>query len=377
MIKVLNIVTDTNIGGAGRLLIQYLKCFDRSKFDIVIAVPSGSELIPLINEVGYRTVETEFSHDKSWEKGAVGEYKRIIREEKPDIVHTHSSLAGKVAAYLCGVRCRIYTRHCAFEMPRRLTSFPGKQINGLVNNTLSTAIVAVAQAAADNLTETGVSEKKITVIINGVEPMREISTEERSVFRKSLGIGEDEFVCLISARLEDYKGHSYLIDTAREVRDSLNGERKVRFIFMGDGSIRSELEKSASEKGVDDIIMFTGFVSDVAPYCNIMDLNLNCSWGTETSSLALSEGMSLRKPAVATDFGGNPYMVTDGVNGLVVPKKNSSAMAQAILKIVRDRELYEKLSEGAYSEYTKKFTSKAMTKKLEELYENEVSKRVK
>lgn len=374
MIKVLNIVTDTNIGGAGRLLIQYLKCFDREKFDIAIAVPSGSALIPLIKEVGYRVIETEYGHDRSWEKGAVGEYRRIIRAEKPDIVHTHSSLAGKVAAWMCGVRGRIYTRHCAFEMPRRLTTFPGKQINGFINNTLSTSIVAVAQAAADNLTETGVSAKKITVIINGVEQMREISDAERAAFREKIGIGADEFVCLISARLEDYKGHSYLIDTAKEVRDSLGGDKKVRFIFMGDGSIRRELEEKVASVGVGDIVMFTGFVDDVAPYCNIMDLNINCSWGTETSSLALSEGFSLRKPAVVTDFGGNPYMVTDGVNGLVVPKKDSHAMAEAILKIIRDPELYARLSDGARSEYEAKFTSDAMTRKLEAIYEKEAAR---
>lgn len=371
MIKVLNIVTDTNIGGAGRLLIQYLRNFDKCRFDIAVVVPSGSMLIPLIKAEGYRVIETEKGHDKSWEKGAVKEYKRIIREEKPDIVHTHSAFSAKVAAFLCGVKGRIYTRHCAFEPSKRMTTFPGKQLNGFVNNTLSTSIIAVAQAAADNMTDTGVDPRKITVIINGVEPMRSISSEERSDFRRSLGIGDDEIVCLISARLEDYKGHSYLIDTAKEVRASLDGEKKVRFIFMGDGSIRKELEAQSKERGVDDIIIFTGFVDDVAPYCNIMDINLNCSWGTETSSLALSEGMSLSKPAVVSDFGGNPYMITDGVNGLVVQKKNSHAMAEALLRLIRDDELRAILGHGAREQYEEKFTASAMTRQLEAIYEKE------
>lgn len=374
MIKVLNIVTDTNIGGLGRLLIQYLKCFNREKFEIVNAVPSGSLLIPLIEELGYRVIETEKGHDRSWERGAAAEYRRIIRREKPDIVHTHSSFSGKLAAWQCGIRGRMYTRHCAFEMPGYLTQFPGKQINGFVNNTLSTSIIAVAQAAADNLTETGVSDKKITVIINGVESMKSLPEDERSAFRKKIGIGEDEFVCLISARLEDYKGHSYLIETAGEVRARLGDERRVRFIIMGDGSIRQELEAQVSAAGLEDIVMFTGFVEDVVPYCNIMDLNINCSWGTETSSLALSEGFSLHKPAVATDFGGNPYMVTDGVNGFVVPKKDSHAMAEAILRIIRDPELLKKLSDGARSEYEAKFTAEAMTRQLEEIYEKEAAR---
>lgn len=375
MIKVLHIVTDTNIGGAGRLLIQYLRNFDRSRFDISVAAPSGSMLIPLITECGYRVIETEKGHDRSWEKGAVSEYKRIIRAEKPDIVHTHSALSARLAAYLCGVKSRIYTRHCAFEPSKKLTTFPGKQLNGLVNNTLSTAIIAVAHSTADNLISTGIDAKKIHVIINGVEPLRALSPGERLSFRSSLGIGADEFVCLISARLEDYKGHSYLIKTAREVRDALGGERKVRLIFMGDGSEREKLEAEAKDAGVGDIIIFTGFVDDVAPYCNIMDLNLNCSWASETSSLALSEGMSLAKPAVVTDVGGNPYMVTDGVNGFVIPKKNPGAMAEAILRLIRDGELLGRLGQNARAQYEEKFTAAAMTHQLEKIYEEEMQKR--
>ena len=84
--------------------------------------------------------------------------------------------------------------------------------------------------------------------------------------------------------------------------------------------------------------------------------------------------MSLGRPAVVADFGGNPYMITDGVNGLVVPKRDSAAMAEAILKIVRSPELYRTLSDGARSEYKSKFTSDVMTRNLEALYEREMER---
>lgn len=375
MIKVLNVLTDTNVGGAGRIFIQYLRCIDRSRFDVYTAVPSGSALIPLIEKEGFSVIDTKFGHDRSFERGATGELRRIIKEVKPDIVHTHSSFAGKLAAYLCGVKSRIYTRHCVFDMPKKLTTFPGKQVNGLINNTLSTDIIAVADAAAENLTDTGVDPEKITVILNGVEPVRTLGAEEKAEFRRSIGIGEDEFVGLISARLEVYKGHSYLIESAKIIREKLGDSRKFRIIFMGDGAEREELEKKCRELGVEDIIMFTGFVSDVAPYCNIMDLNLNCSWGTEASSLALCEGMSLGKPAVVTDFGGNPGLISNGENGLLVPKKNSAAMAEAIIRVMEDDELYGRLSKGALDRYKSDFTSEVMTRKVEEIYEKSVGRR--
>lgn len=369
MIKILNIMTDATLGGAGRVLLQTLKCLDRERFDLVVAAPSGSALVPLVQELGYRVIETEKGHDRSWERGAVKEYKRIIRAEKPDIVHTHSSLAGKVAAWLLGVPVRIYTRHCVFEMSKRATTFPGKQISGLINNTLSTGIVAVAHAARDNLVETGVDPKKITVIINGVEPLPELSAAEKLEFRRSLGFDEKDLICLLSARMEPYKGHSYLLETVKLLQD-----RTIKFILMGDGSCKADLERQAKELGIGDRVHFTGFVLDVVPYCNICDLNLNCSYGTEASSIALAEGMSLGKPMVVTDFGGNPYMVTEGVNGLMVPQKDPKAMADAILKIAKDPALYSRLSVGAKAEYEKKFNARAMTAQLEALYEQQIAR---
>ncbi len=369
MIKVMNILTDTNIGGAGRLLVNYLKNFDRSQFDVSVVLPRGSALKKCVNEVGYTVYETEHGADKSFDLAAVGELKRLIREQKPDIVHTHSSFSGKLAAYLAHVPHRFYTRHCAFPQPKKLTTFPGKQINGFINNTLATDIVAVAQAAADNLIETGVSRDKITVIINGVERMRSVTDAEKKELRSRLGITDGAFVCGISARLEEYKGHRYLLDSAQAV---LASHPDTYFLIIGGGSEENSLKNIAHEKGIDSHVIFTGFVDDVAPYYNIMNLNLNCSIGTETSSLALSEGMSLGVPAIATTYGGNPYMITDGVNGFLVPERDSAAMAEKIETAEDDAELYGKLCRGALEMYEKKFTAAAMTRQLEDLYRRAV-----
>lgn len=374
MIKVLNIMTDSNFGGAGRVLLHCLKCFDRTRFEVVVLIPQGGALVPLVEAEGYRVIQTQYGRDRSWDPKALKEYCRIIKEEKPDIVHTHSAFSGKLAAWLCGVKSRIYTRHCVFDMPRKLTTFPGKQLNGLVNNTLSTSIVAVAHAAADNLTDTGVSSKKIRVIINGVEPLEALDTAKKQEFRRSLGIAEDQFVCLISARLEVYKGHSYLMETVKELEKRPELFEKLHFIVMGTGSCKEQVEQQAKDLGIAEKVLFTGFTTDIVPYCNIMDLGLNCSYGTEASSMALAEGMSLGKPAVVTDFGGNPYMITHGVNGLVVPQKDPVAMAEAIAQVATDPALYETLCQGARTEYQQKFTAKAMTEQLEALYEEDVTR---
>ena len=374
MIRVLNVLTDSNIGGAGRLLVNYLHNFDRSRFDVTVALPEDSALIPAVEAENWPVVGMKYGRDKSWDRRSVGELKRIIREVKPQIVHTHSSLSARVAAWECGVPCRFYTRHCAFEPSKKLTSFPGKQINGLLNRVLNTDIVAVAEAAKKNLTDTGVPEDMITVIINGVEPLRTTTAEENDRLRNELGIGREDFVCGIVARLEDYKGHSYLLESAAEIVKTHPG---TVFLIVGEGTQEQALKEQARELGIAGNAVFTGFADDVAPYYGIMDLNVNCSWGTETSSLALSEGMSVGVPAVATTYGGNPYMITEGVNGLLVPEKDPAALTEAVLRIMEDPALLARLSEGARRMYREKFTAAAMTRQLERLYEASAAKHIR
>lgn len=355
-------------------MVNYLHNFDRTKFDIRVVLPKDSQLIPFVAAEHYPVTKIEHGRDKSFDMAAVGEIRKIIREFRPDIVHTHSAFSGKLAAWLCRVPCRFYTRHSAFPPSKKLTTFPGRQINGFVNNTLATDIVAVAEAAKDNLTDTGVDPKKITVIINGSEEVRRISDKSNLALKQELKIPDSAFVCGISARLEPYKGHATLLDAAKTV---VSEHPDVVFLIIGSGSCDASLKDQAASLGISDKVRFIGFVNDVAPYYNIMDLNLNCSWGTETSCLALSEGMSLSIPAVATTYGGNPYMITEGVNGLLVPEKDPDALSGAILSLIRDPERLAQLSSGARAMYEEKFTASGMTRRLEELYVDSVNRHMK
>lgn len=374
MIKVIHILSDSNIGGAGTLLINYLKNFDREKFLIKIILPKNSLLIPRIEALDYEVIKISGNQDKSLDFKAVKELKKIFKKEKPDIVHTHSSMSGKIAAFLSGVKVRMYTRHCAYDPKKFMTVFPCKQINGFVNNTLSTHIIAVANAAKDNLTDTGVSEKKISVIINGVEPLISKSEEEKLAIRKKYGIKKDDFVFGIVARLEDVKGHKYFIEGVQML---LNEYDNVKFIIAGTGALENELKEKVNTLGLSDKIIFTGFVTDVSSIYSVMDMNVNCSYGTETSSLALSEAMSLGVPAIASIYGGNPYMVTDGENGLLCEKQNSKALYEKMKYILENPTVHEKMKKTAREHYEKKFTAKKMTQTLEKIYEEQYERTLK
>ena len=117
-----------------------------------------------------------------------------------------------------------------------------------------------------------------------------------------------------------------------------------------------------------DNVIFTGFITDVDKLMAITDVQANASYGTEATSLALLEGMSIGIPAVVSDFGGNPGVIKTGRNGIVVPKQNSHALAEGLEKLLTDDELYKKMSAGAREIFNSTFTSKAMTENTENYY---------
>lgn len=363
MIKVIEVSTDTNIGGAGRVLLILLKELDRTKFDVSVILPEESLLRPEIEKLGIRVIEVSGIADKSLDFPAIKNLKKIFDEEKPHIVHAHASMSARIAARFSGCKV-IYTRHSVFPPSKIISKGIGKVINGMVNNFFADRIIAVAEAAKDNLTATGISHKKIDVILNGVYPLTPI--EDKEEIYKRFGITPGEKVVSIVARLEDIKGHDYFIEAADML---LKDGCRAKFIIAGTGSYEEHLKDKVKELGREDDIIFTGFITDVDALMNITNIQVNASFGTEATSISLLEGMSLGIPAVVSDFGGNPGVIKSCVNGFVVEKQNAKALKDCIELLLSNEELYEKLSVGSKMVFDKVFTAQTMTRNTEAIYE--------
>ena len=240
MIKVLEVSSDSNIGGAGKCIVTFLKHYDRGRFDVGAVVPTGSKLLPEIEALGVKTYELDRLAEKSLDAGAVKLLKKLFKRLRPDIVHTHGCMSARIAAKLCGIKV-VYTRHSVFEPSPRLSRGIGKLINGAVNSRAADRIIAVAEAAKDNLTATGVPEKKIDVILNGVEPLREYSPDEREKARAIFGIAPDEKAAAIIARLTEAQGAG----RQGEVSDRGHGRRGERHQAPNRGRGSQRLRENA------------------------------------------------------------------------------------------------------------------------------------
>ncbi len=370
MIKVMNILTDSNIGGAGRCLINYLKYCDRSRFEITVVLPRGSLLIPEVEAVGFSVLEADHIAECSFSRKAIGSLREIIRREKPDIVHTHGSFSGRIAGRLCGCMV-VYTRHSAFPVPSYLRKGPGHWFNGAVNDFFADSIIAVSPATAENLTDSGVSEKKITTMMNGTAPLQKSSPETCRQLRQQLELSEDVFSAGILARLECYKGHRLLLEAAKELMEE---GRDFRFLIGGSGPEEENIRRDIREMGLSEKVLFLGFVRNVPSVLSILDVQLNCSYGTEASSIALIEGMSLGLATVASDYGGNPWQVDDGVTGLLFESQNSHDLAEKLRLLMDDPALLEKMRRNALDTYNRRFTGQIFAENVEAVYEKTLNK---
>ena len=362
--KVYEAISDSNIGGAGILLVTRLKHSNRKEFQTTVLLPKNSELKSRLREISIPTIEIDGGADRSFALQTIASYCAIFRRDRPQLVNCHGCFSARIAAKICRIPC-VYTRHCAYPPKKWQTMCLGKAMIGAIQSFFCDTVIAVADAAKQNLLDMGVPEKKIHVIINGVDGLRKIDERERESLRSDLNFPSYAIVIGICARLEPCKGHFDLLKAAELL---LQCADRYRFLIVGSGSMEKELKMFCQSHHLNYAVRFVGFQKDVAPYVNLFDILANCSVGTETSSLAISEAMSLGIPAVVSDYGGNPHMVKNETNGLLYPTHNYTALAEQIHRIANDFELYQKLSVGARERFLSEFQATHMVKQTEALY---------
>ncbi len=361
MIHVVQVLSDTNIGGAGKYLLNYLKYYDRTQFRVTVILPIGSRLSDAVRACPEVTLlEAPYMADISYDKRCVAWLKDVLTELKPSLLHTHASLSARIAGRKADVPIILATRHCIEPIPHGVKALA----LAAANNALCDYYIAVADAVVKNLTACGIKRDKIKLVNNGVEPVCRLSADERTAQRTALGLSPQHTAFGIFGRLEPVKGHKYFIKAAWQV---LKEEPDARFFIVGTGSQEEELKRLATHYNLEDKVIFTGFAEDPAPLLNAMDVNVNAS-ESEAMSLSVLEAMSLGLPSIATKNGGNRELVHNEVNGLLVGYADSASMALAMTRLIHDTEARAHMAANAEQSYRQNYTVQTMVNRLEKLY---------
>lgn len=364
--RVLHVISDSNIGGAGVLLTSLLRNFDSARVQSTVAIPEGSALRGRLETLGVPMRVLHAPADR-YSMASIRELCHMIRETESEIVHANAALNARIAGKRCGVRV-LHTRHCCFPVTGIWRFPPMRYLGGAYNRRLSDRVIATAEAAATDLSALGIARDRIDVVINGSEEVRAVGEDELARLRQRWGLRKEDFVVGICARLEEYKGHEVFLRAARLLIERLPHLR-LRFLIVGTGTRLVALERMASSLGISPWVTFCGFVEDMAPIYRLLRVNVNCSHGTETSCLALSEGMSAGVPCVVSDYGGNRAMVEESEAGTVFPVGDAVALADAVARIATDPVLEARMKKAAYARYLEHYTAKEMTDRVTEIYE--------
>ena len=360
-IKVLHILTDKNIGGAGRWLLYYLKYHNRNAFQVKVVLPHNSLLADAVKALDVPVIAMEEMEDKSFDKKAMKALVKLFKEEKPDIVHTHASMTARMAARAAMVPSIFNTKHCMESAPGIL---PKKIVRREVNAAFSDKIIAVSRAVRRSMVHAGTSPEQIAVVYNGIEPIAIPAAEEKAALLQSYGGKAGEMAVGMVARLEEVKDHETFLLAAQNV---LEHRRDVRFYIVGDGSLRDELERRAYELGISSNVTFTGFIKDVEKIEAALDIAVITS-KAEALCLSIIESMIAGIPAVGTDSGGVAEVIKHGENGFLVPIGDADQLAERIEELLADDAKRKAFGEHAKKHAESMFMADKMTKRIEKLY---------
>jgi len=298
--------------------------------------------------------------------------RRAIREFGPDVVHTHSAkagLLGRYAAWNLGTQSIVHTIHGAPFHPYQSTiarEFFRRCERAATRKCHS--IISVADAMTSLMVRANVvTEDKCTTVLSGmgVEPFL-TANEHRESMRKQLGYAQQQCVIGMIARLFYLKGHADLVAAAKRV---VREAPQVRFLLVGDGKLRSDIECKIRKAGLRDYFQFTGLVpqEDIPTLIGAMDIVVHTSL-REGLARVLPQALIAGKPVVSYDIDGAREVVITGETGFLVPPRGLEQLSTSILSLVTNPQERTRLGEQGRSRFTEAFRHENMTKQIRSIY---------
>jgi glycosyltransferase involved in cell wall biosynthesis len=292
----------------------------------------------------------------------------VLREWKPDILHTHhyeQALIGWIATRFCRRTRLVIGRHYSDAIYRLPTGLHRKALLQLedMSNRAAARIIAPSRTIFEILTQKqGIDAARIDVIPYAFDPAKYVAPTDDSLrhIREEFGL-QGRFVAGTFARLHAEKGHSFLLEAAIRLKGQIPG---LLFLLVGDGPERLALGRQLQENGLQDSVRLTGHRRDAMALMSAVDFVVQPTL-QEAFSQVMVEAMWMGKPLIITNVSGAVDLVRDGENGMLIPAGNAEALTAAILRLSRSPELRKKLACNG-----REFVSRTLTpERILSLYE--------
>ncbi len=387
-VKVIRIIARLNIGGPARHVAILSEGLNKNSYDSTLLYGNlgngEGDMSYLAKENGIKSV---FIPELVREISPVKDFLAfvrifsIIRREKPDIVHTHTAKAGalgRIAAILAGVPVKAHTFHGhvfygyfagwltrLFLWAERILAF------------FTDCIICVSENQKKELLNTFKigNDKKCVVVNLGFELDDFLRKNENlNEFRLEQGIGKDEILIGAVGRLVPIKNHRMLIKTAERLKFHMRPESfsKVRFVLIGDGPEKTRLIEYAVSKGVEDKIVFAGWIKDMRQVYTGLDIVVSTS-RNEGTPLSLIEAFASAKPVIATNVGGVRDVVRD--IGILVDKDDEDGFARCLSDLIASPARRDEIGTKGREYIARRFSRENLIARIEKLYEKLLKKK--
>jgi len=374
-LRVLHPITRLTLGGSSENTIASCVALDRAGYDCMLATSfreSDASSLADARRRGCRVVDIPALGREVAplaDLTALAELVRLIRRERPAIVHTHTSKAGfigRLAAVIARAPAVIHQPHghifYGYYSPRRTAVFTALERQAA---RWTDRIITLTDRGAQEHLARGIGRAEQYVAVPSGVPTAELraAAPPRGEARARLGLDPDAFIVVGLGRLVPIKGFDLL---ARALPAVVAQIPSARVLLVGDGAERAHLGAIAASMGVAERLQMTGETTDVASYLAAADVVAVPS-RNEGMGRVIVEAMALGLPVVATAVGGIPDVVTDGECGRLVEPEYVDALAAALVDLGRDPALRRKLGEAAVRR-AEAFSTAVASEKLVAVY---------
>jgi glycosyltransferase involved in cell wall biosynthesis len=409
-VRVVRIIDRLNIGGPSKHVVWLTSGLNSAEFDTVLitgTVPPGEgDMSYFASAAGVHPLVIDQMSREVRPRDVVVIAKLLwqLLKLRPDIIHTHKAKAGAVGRVAAMIYkwatpsiLRLQPRHCKI-----VHTYHGHYFHGYFGRERARLFIAIERRLARSCTDALIvlSEQQLREIcgayhIGRPEQFRVIplgidleeiqkpgSADEldacptsRQCLRNQLGVSEHETAIGITGRLCDVKNHGmFLRAAARMLRDS---SVRARFVVIGDGYLRSDLERQSTELGISDVVAFTGFRQDAASLCGALDVVALTSLN-EGTPLAIIEAMGCGRAVAATEVGGvldlmgarhhsvGGFTVWD--HGVTAPSGDVEGFARALRFLAERPELRTEMGKAGRALVTARLSTQRLLQEIERLY---------
>ncbi|MCU0734565.1 MAG: glycosyltransferase [Methylotetracoccus sp.] len=280
----------------------------------------------------------------------IGRIYRLVRRAQPDLVHLHSRIGADVMGAL-GARWAgapiVHSRRQDNPEPRWMVAAKYR---------LHDRVIAISQGIVEVLLSEGLPSVKLRCVRDAVDPGPFQQSCDKAWFGAEFGLPARSRVLGVVAQLIPRKGHATLLGAMPAL---LAEFPDLRLIFFGQGPLEGELRASIALLGLSEQVQLAGFRTDLPKILGCLDLLVHPAF-REGLGVSLLQASSAGVPIVACRAGGIPEAVRDGVNGLLVPPGDSSALGAAIARLLRDPDLARRLGEAGRALVQREFSVDAM-----------------